>query len=104
MRVDDPECKKASDEIYKALEKEGVEVIYDDRNVRAGAMFADADLLGVPVRITVGPKNLKDGNVELTTRDKRTDRLVNRDDIVSETKKLIDELFSEIGQKVRPRK
>jgi len=104
MRVDDPECKKASDEIYEALEKEGVEVIYDDRNVRAGAMFADADLLGVPVRITVGPKNLKDGNVELTTRDKRTDRLVNRDDIVSETKKLIDELFSEIGQKVRPRK
>ena len=59
MRVDQEACKTAADSLYEDLQKAGVEVIYDDRDIRAGAMFADADLLGVPVRVVVGPKNLK---------------------------------------------
>lgn len=100
MRVDKPECKEASDKIYDELQKAGVEVIYDDRKVRAGAMFADADLLGVPVRITVGPKALADGNVELSTRDKKVSKTVRVEDIITETKALIQELFDEINSKV----
>lgn len=100
MRVDKAECKEASDKIYDELQKAGVEVIYDDRKVRAGAMFADADLLGVPVRITVGPKALAEGNVELSTRDKKVSKTVKVEDIITETKALIQELFDEINSKV----
>ena len=100
MRVDQAECKEASDKIYADLQAAGVEVIYDDRKVRAGAMFADADLLGVPVRITVGPKNLKNGQVELTTRDKSVSKLVAIEDIQSEVQALIADLFAEINSHV----
>jgi len=47
-----------------------VEVIWDDRPVSAGVMFADADLIGVPVRVIVSPKGLKNGTIEVSTRDK----------------------------------
>lgn len=103
MRVDDVECKAAADKIYEELEKRGIEVIYDDRDVRAGAMFADADLLGVPVRVVVGPKNLKDGKVELKTRDKSISELVDVDNTVDEVQTVIDKLFQEINSKVKPR-
>ena len=103
MRVDDAECKAAADRIYEGLEKRGIEVIYDDRDVRAGAMFADADLLGVPVRVVVGPKNLKDGKVELKTRDKSISELVDVDNTVDEVQTVIDKLFQEINSKVKPR-
>ncbi len=96
MRVDREDCKAAADEICAALERAGIEVLYDDRNVRAGVMFADADLLGVPVRITVGPKNLENGQVELTTRDKRVKELVPREEILEKTQALIAQLFAEI--------
>jgi prolyl-tRNA synthetase len=57
-------------EIYDSLRAEGVEVLLDDRSERPGVKFKDADLLGIPVRITVGSRGLKQGTVELK---KRTD-------------------------------
>ncbi|MBP5529791.1 MAG: proline--tRNA ligase, partial [Lachnospiraceae bacterium] len=92
-----------ADKIYDDLLKAGVEVIYDDRNVQAGVMFADADLLGVPVRVTIGPKNIANGQIEISTRDKSVKELVNVDDALSATKGLIDKLFAEINDKVRDR-
>ena len=47
-----------------------MEVIYDDRAVSAGIMFSDADLLGVPLRVIVSPRNMKENVVEVTARDK----------------------------------
>ena len=70
LRSDDPEAKACADILYSELEEEGVEVIYDDRNVSAGVMFSDADLLGVPLRVIVSPRNLKEGVIELASRDK----------------------------------
>lgn len=104
MRPDKDECKAAADNIYNELQKAGIEVIYDDRNVSAGIMFADADLLGVPVRVTVGPKNLANGQIEISTRDKSVKKLVDVDDAVTETKNLVNELFEAINSSVRPRK
>ena len=104
MRPDKDECKSAADNIYDELQKAGIEVIYDDRNVSAGIMFADADLLGVPVRVTVGPKNLANGQIELSTRDKSVKKLVAVEDAVIETKNLVRELFEAINSAVRPRK
>lgn len=102
MRVDDENCRAAADGLYDRLLKAGIEVIYDDRDVRAGAMFADADLLGVPVRVIVGPKNLKNGQVELVSRDKSISKLVDTDAAVSEVQSVIAEMFAEINAKVEP--
>lgn len=104
MRPDKDECKAAADNIYNELQKAGIEVIYDDRNVSAGIMFADADLLGVPVRVTVGPKNLANGQIEISTRDKSVKKLVAVDDAITETINLVNELFETINSSVRPRK
>ena len=59
---------RASEEIYNALTAEGIEAVLDDRDERAGVKFIDADLIGIPLRITVGKKNLTDGNVEIRFR------------------------------------
>lgn len=71
VRADDAEVREKADALYNELQSRGVEVIYDDRaNVSAGVMFSDADLLGCPIRLVVSPRNLKDGVVELSARDK----------------------------------
>jgi len=57
-----------SDRIYEALRNERVDVLLDDRECSPGVKFKDADLIGVPLRITVGPKKLKEGKVELRSR------------------------------------
>jgi len=56
--------EKAAEKLYAELQAAGVEVLYDDRDERAGVKFNDADLLGIPIRLTVGAKGLKNGVVE----------------------------------------
>ena len=102
MRADQEECKATADDLYNKLQNAGIEVIYDDRDVRAGAMFADADLLGVPIRVVVGPKNLKNNQIELTTRDKSVQKLVDLDEALNEIQALKAALFAEINEKVEP--
>ncbi len=70
LRVDDPAVKETADKLYEELKRLGVEVIYDDRNISAGVMFSDADLLGVPLRMIVSPRTLERGAVEISARDK----------------------------------
>ena len=68
MRQGDDACDAACHGIQLALEKRGLETLYDDREERAGAKFATMDLIGLPWRITVGPRGLKNNVVELTSR------------------------------------
>ncbi|MGR3290898.1 MAG: proline--tRNA ligase [Paracoccaceae bacterium] len=68
VRQGDAATDAACAEIYKALTAEGLEPLYDDRDERAGGKFATMDLIGLPWRITVGPRGLKNGVVELTGR------------------------------------
>ena len=70
VRSDNLEIKTFADKLYEDLQEKGVEVVYDDRNISAGIMFSDADLLGVPLRVIVSPRNLKQGVVEIVSRDK----------------------------------
>ena len=70
VRSDDAEVKAYADALYESLKQKGIEVIYDDRNITAGVMFSDADLLGVPYRVVVSPRNLKQSIVEISSRDK----------------------------------
>lgn len=68
LRSDNEQVHSQADRLYDLLGKEGFEVLYDDRPVSAGVMFSDADLLGVPIRLTVSPRNQKEGCVEFSLR------------------------------------
>ena len=71
VRSDDEKVKSIADNLYDGLMQNGVEVIYDDRNVSAGIMFSDADLIGVPLRVIISPRNIKENCCEITSRDKK---------------------------------
>ncbi|MDD5936214.1 MAG: proline--tRNA ligase [Clostridiales bacterium] len=97
LRVDDPLTKQTADELYQKFMAQGIEVIYDDREkVRPGEMFSDADLLGVPIRVIVSPRNLKENKIEIKTRDKSVDDKVDVKDALSYTIKLKEQLYSKI--------
>ncbi|KHA53013.1 proline--tRNA ligase [Sulfitobacter geojensis] len=68
LKQGDAEADAACEALYSALTLMGLEPLYDDRNERAGGKFASMDLIGLPWRITVGPRGLKNGVVELTSR------------------------------------
>ena len=68
VNMKDENLSNAAEELYDSLVADGIEVILDDRNERAGVKFKDADLTGIPVRITVGAKSLAEGKVEVRFR------------------------------------
>lgn len=72
-----------SEEIYKLLKEAGQDVLHDDRNERVGVKFADADLFGIPVRITVG-KRASEGIVELKTRDGKVNKEIEISNLINE--------------------
>lgn len=100
LRVDDEEAKAFADDLYEKMQHSGLEVIYDDRNVRPGAMFADADLLGAPIRVIVGPKNLKENLVEIVTRDKSISLKVNKEETIAKVMEIKAQLMEEINKNV----
>ncbi|HHN47320.1 MAG TPA: proline--tRNA ligase, partial [Planctomycetes bacterium] len=65
----DAEVSRAADALYGELSGRGVETLLDDRDERAGVKFNDADLIGIPIRVTVGPRGIKEGCVEVKARD-----------------------------------
>ena len=83
------EVRAYADKLYEDLQNAGIEVIYDDRSVRAGVMFADADLLGIPLRIIVSPKNMKQGVVEVASRDKTLKTQIPLENVMEEIKQYL---------------
>ena len=69
--------------IYNRLSLKGIEILYDDRNERAGAKFATMDLIGIPWRITVGPRGLKEGNIELFSRKSKSSEILKVDECIN---------------------
>lgn len=68
LNIKDPKTMQAADTIYKDLTDKGFEVLMDDRDERAGVKFKDADLIGIPIQIIIGEKNLKEGLIEIKKR------------------------------------
>lgn len=68
-------ANKKADDIYESLKTAGVEVLYDDRDISAGAKFADSDLIGIPLRLVVSPKTLEKESVEIKHRSEQESRL-----------------------------
>lgn len=100
LRADNEQVKGFADGLYEELERRGVEVLYDDRDIRPGAMFSDADLLGVPVRVIVSPKNLDQQVVEVVTRDKSISLKAPKDQAVEEVLRVVATLQAAIDEKV----
>lgn len=91
VRPDDADVKAYADKLYEDLQAKGVEVIYDDRKVSAGVMFSDADLLGVPFRVIVSPRNMKQNIVEIVSRDKSFSASASVDTALDEIIKILND-------------
>lgn len=95
LRNDDEIVAKNSVKLYEDLKNAGIEVLYDDRDIRPGAMFADADLFGCPIRAVVSPKTCEKGVVEISTRDKSVQTEVEFDKAVDAIKDIIKQLMAQ---------
>ena len=71
LQMHDHEVRETSEKLYKKLIEKGIDVLLDDRDERPGVKFNDADLIGIPIRITIGQKGLKEGAVEVKLRSER---------------------------------
>jgi prolyl-tRNA synthetase len=80
----DEKIKAAADSLYKELMAVGVEVLYDDREARAGEKFADSDLIGIPYRVVIG-KNTKDNEIEIVRRKDGETRKVSKAVVMEKT-------------------
>lgn len=81
------ESKKPADEIYKTFISQGVEVLYDDRDLRAGEKFADADLIGIPTQVIIGAKALESKMLEVKDRITGETKEMTAEHLVDELKK-----------------
>jgi prolyl-tRNA synthetase len=80
---------EVAEKLYASLEAEGVEVLFDDREESPGVKFNDADLLGIPFRVTVSPRTLQKDSVELKLRSKKESELVPLEKIVGKLREII---------------
>jgi prolyl-tRNA synthetase len=75
--------REICDRVYSELSDRGIEVLLDDRELRPGVKFKDADLLGIPYRITVGDRGIEEGTVELMQRRTGNREKIGIDDVIS---------------------
>lgn len=92
LQMNDPGVVKVAEELYAALTAAGVEVLYDERDERAGVKFKDADLVGLPIRLAVGKKGLADGKVEWKLRTSKDVELVPVEEVVARVQAAIRDL------------
>jgi prolyl-tRNA synthetase len=92
--------EEAADCLYADLQSAGVEVLYDDREERAGVKFNDADLMGMPIRLTVGKRSLAAGGIELKLRRDPERTIVPSEQILSQAVRKIGDLQAEIIDRV----
>lgn len=97
VRSDETAVREYADRLYEQLNSSGIEVIYDDRSVSAGVMFSDADLLGIPVRVIVSPRNMKERCCEIVARDKSFSFKVPLDNAQEKISEILQKLLEEIS-------
>ena len=85
------------EKLYAELNSAGFEVLFDDRQESPGVKFNDADLLGIPIRVTVSPRTLKQDSVEVKRRSEKESQLVPLAEIAGRLKELIDEGLSALS-------
>ena len=91
VNVNEKNIMDAAENLYNSIKALGIDVIFDDRDERAGVKFKDAELIGIPLRITIGQKNLSQGNVELKIRKTGENKLYSLQEIVQKIKQIVEQ-------------
>jgi len=92
----DGSAETEADKLYQQLVDAGLEPLYDDRDERAGVKFNDADLIGLPLRITVSARSLKNGGFEFKRRDEQERHIIPMEDAMTVIRQTLDEMEQEI--------
>ncbi|WP_456373692.1 proline--tRNA ligase [Thiolapillus sp.] len=85
------QVREAADKLYQDLRQADIEVLYDDRDQRPGVMFADHELMGIPLRVVVGARSLEKGEVEFRARNANDNEMIPLDNIVSHIQSLLEQ-------------
>jgi prolyl-tRNA synthetase len=91
LSLDKSAVLPTAEKIYQELQKEGIEVLFDDRDDSPGVKFNDADLLGIPLRLTLSPRTLQSQSIEAKWRTEKEAQLLPLDNLTALVKKLLDE-------------
>jgi prolyl-tRNA synthetase len=91
LSLDKPAVLPTAERIYQELQKEGIEVLFDDRDDSPGVKFNDADLLGIPLRLTISPRTLQSQSVEAKWRTEKKTQLLPLENLAAEVKRLLRE-------------
>ncbi len=86
------DVSEQAENLYKELMKNGIEVLYDDRDVRPGDKFADADLMGIPIRVVISSRSLENNEVEVKMRESDDAEMVNLSDAIESIKRKLSAL------------
>ena len=92
-----PEMLEYTEQLYRDLPLAGYEVLYDDRDERPGVKFKDADLMGIPIRVTVGDRNFKQGMIEITLRKTKESQLVKQEELMAVLEQLKKQLTQDVA-------
>jgi prolyl-tRNA synthetase len=97
-----PQTEETASKLYADLQVAGLEVLYDDRDESPGVKFNDADLIGLPIRLTVSERALSQGGVEVKLRSKAEKGIIPLDEVVSRLRSELSALETEITTKITP--
>lgn len=97
---DSDEPVNIAEKIYEEFQSAGIEIMFDDRDESPGVKFNDADLIGIPIRLTISDRSLQAGGIELKRRDQNEKSIIQLDQAVAQVEKIIAELQSEIDKTV----
>jgi prolyl-tRNA synthetase len=92
LNNDSEPVREAAGQIYGKLTEAGIEVLLDDRDLRPGVKFKDADLIGIPLRVVVGDRGLAEGQVEIKRRTEARPTMIPTDDAVAEVLRIVAEM------------
>jgi prolyl-tRNA synthetase len=88
LNLEDPAVAQAANATYQQLQAAGLEVLFDDRPLRAGEKFGDADLIGLPVRLTLSKRTIEQGKLEFKPRPEPKAELLTIEEVVQKTRDL----------------
>jgi prolyl-tRNA synthetase len=94
------DARTQAENLYSHLQNAGIDVLFDDRDLRPGVKFNDADLIGIPIRLTVSERSLQSGGIEVKLRDQVDKKIVPIEDAIPHVRSVIDELLNEIKKSV----
>ncbi|MFC1983913.1 proline--tRNA ligase [Chloroflexota bacterium] len=100
LYLENPQVATKAESLYADLEAQGLEVLYDDRNESPGVKFNDADLLGIPIRVTVSPRTLEKNSAEIKRRSEKKSELVPLEETTIKLKELVSTGLSRLSKSV----